>query len=77
MVTSPNTTSTRQFVDLRHPVQILGAICAGDDMGLSLLAAIDVDPVHFSELIVSWNAMEKVIKVVPVAYANGWSSYMN
>ena len=44
-------------------MQILGAICAGDDKGL---AAIDVDLVHFSKLIVSWNAMENVIRAVHV-----------
>ena len=32
----------------------------------SLLAAIDVDLVYFSELFVSWNAMENVIKAVHV-----------
>ena len=32
----------------------------------SLLAVIDVDLVHFSKVIVSWNSMENVIKVVHV-----------
>ena len=40
---------------------VLGAI-----HGASLLAATDVDLVHFSKLIVSWNAMENVIKAVHV-----------
>ena len=29
-----------------------------------MLAAIDVELVHFSEVIVSWNAMKNVIKAV-------------
>ena len=42
---------------------MLGAIRAGNDMGL---AAIDVELVHSSKLIVSWNAMENVIRAVHV-----------
>ena len=51
--------------------QILGAICAGDDKGL---AAIDVDLVHFSKLIVSWNAMENVIRAVHVRNCASYTS---
>ena len=45
---------------------MLVAIRAGDNNGASWVAAINVDLVHFSELIVSWNTMENVIKVVHV-----------
>ena len=52
-------------------MQILGAICAGDDKGL---VAIDVDLAHFSKLIVSWNAMENVTRAVHVRNCTSYIS---
>ena len=58
---------------LSHRVNLLtrGAYLGNNRVSVSsirtsLLAAIDVDLVYFSELFVSWNAMENVIKAVHV-----------
>ena len=58
---------------LSHRVNLLtrGAYLGNNRVSVSsirssLLAAIDVDLVYFSELFVSWNAMENIIKAVYV-----------
>ena len=39
-----------------------------------MLAGIDVDLVYFSELFISWNAMENIIKAV---YVRDYACYTN
>ena len=66
---------------LSHRVNLLtrGAYLGNNRVSVSsirtsLLAAIDVDLVYFSELFVSWNAMENIIKAVHVC---DWACYTN